>query len=166
MDMDVPLPEELELLEESYRIHDEEEQDYLELYPSDEEGEPAHAKSPPTADSPPSPGPLIDGHKRSRSSDGPDAASDEKRSRIGGDEEDEDWLRYSPPKATDPVVEEPGVVDAAVEEKFVWRFASEIDGDFIPVTAPSGGDRVYAKMSGEERNEGREKLNLRTESGG
>lgn len=176
MDMDVPLPEELELLEESYIIHDQEFK-HLDLEPSepypyeDEEEEPIQAKSSAADDSSLSPGTLIHGHKRSRSLDGSDAPdpdcsrpSDEKRSRIADDEEEEEWLRYSPSKVIDPVVKEPAVDDK--EETLLWRFASDIDGDFIPVTAPSGGDRVYAKMSIEEMNERREKLSLRTQSGG
>ncbi|EXC20805.1 Chromosome transmission fidelity protein 18-like protein [Morus notabilis] len=176
MDVDVPLPEELELLEESYIIHDQE-FEHLDLEPSepypyeDEEEEPTQAKSPAADDSSPSPGTLIHCHKRSRSLDGSDAPvpdssrpSDEKRSRIADDEEEEEWLRYSPSKVIDPVMKEPAVDDK--EETLLWRFASDIDGDFIPVTAPSGGDRVYAKMSIEEMNERREKLSLRTQSGG
>jgi chromosome transmission fidelity protein 18 len=51
---------------------------------------------------------------------------------------DEDWLRYSPP----PAVE-------VVAEKTVSRFASEIQGDCMPVTAPNG-ERVYAKLATEK----------------
>lgn len=49
---------------------------------------------------------------------------------------DEDWLRYSPPPA-------PEVISA---EKTISRFASEIQGDCVPVTAPNG-ERVYAKLA-------------------
>ena len=52
------------------------------------------------------------------------------------DEEDEDWLRYSPPPAPEVVV----------AEKTISRFASEIHGDCVPVTAPNG-ERVYAKLA-------------------
>ena len=52
------------------------------------------------------------------------------------DEEDEDWLRYSPPPASEVVV----------AEKTISRFASEIHGDCVPVTAPNG-ERVYAKLA-------------------
>lgn len=48
---------------------------------------------------------------------------------------DEDWLRYSPP----PVVE-------VVAEKTISRFASDIRGDCMSVTAPNG-ERVYAKVA-------------------
>jgi len=68
-----------------------------------------------------------------------------------GEEEDEDWLRHSPPPketvadATTTESDQP-MSEAAAEEKIISRFASEIEGDCIPVTGPSG-DRVYAKMS-------------------
>jgi chromosome transmission fidelity protein 18 len=51
---------------------------------------------------------------------------------------DEDWLRYSPPPAAE-----------VVAEKTVSRFASEIQGDSMPVTAPNG-ERVYAKLATEK----------------
>jgi chromosome transmission fidelity protein 18 len=53
------------------------------------------------------------------------------------EEEDEDWLRYSPP---------PPVPEVVVAEKTISRFASEIHGDCVAVTAPSG-ERVYAKLA-------------------
>lgn len=150
--------EELELLEESYRFNEEEEQflDFQppEPYPYESDGE-QPSEAPPVfdAESPPFPEIPIDGHKRPRPSDGPDA-SGEKRSRIGEDIDEEEWLRYSPSKAAEergggdsidaaPIVE---AIEKEEEDKFVWRFASEIDGEFLPVTAPSGGDRVYAKV--------------------
>jgi chromosome transmission fidelity protein 18 len=49
--------------------------------------------------------------------------------------EDEDWLRYSPPPAAEVVV----------AETTISRFASEIQGDCVPITAPNG-ERVYAKL--------------------
>lgn len=54
------------------------------------------------------------------------------------DSVDEDWLRYSPPPAAE-----------VVAEKIVSRFASEIQGDSMPVTAPNG-ERVYAKLTTEK----------------
>ncbi|KAI3925932.1 hypothetical protein MKW98_028068, partial [Papaver atlanticum] len=71
--------------------------------------------------------------------------------KVGGDvemdeNEEEDWLRYSPPP------QPPSPVKAAVQEKFVYRFASEIDGNCIPVTGPSG-DRVYTKIISYQQNE-------------
>lgn len=73
-----------------------------------------------------------------------------KRIELDGDDEggdDEDWLRYSPPKEaaaeSDRQMSEENAEEA---ERFIYRFASEIDGDCMPVTGP-GGDRVYAKLS-------------------
>lgn len=48
---------------------------------------------------------------------------------------DEEWLRYSPPP----------VPEVVVAETTISRFASEIQGDCVPVTAPNG-ERVYAKL--------------------
>ncbi|KAL5542552.1 hypothetical protein UlMin_010262 [Ulmus minor] len=170
MDMDVPLPEELELLEANYRSH-EEHPDFEEPHqPFPDEDEEPPINPPSSSET------LINGQKRLRSSsNGPDASalapesagpSDEKRSRIdetGLFDRDEDWLRHSPPKENDPVAEE---VAPASEERIVFRYASEIDGDCIPVTAPGGGDRVYAKISREERDERPKKLDAKTRSGG
>ncbi|XP_062109092.1 uncharacterized protein LOC133819774 [Humulus lupulus] len=172
MDFDPPLPDELELLEESYRINEEySEFDPTEPYPYEEEEDEQLQQQQPTQGKSPS---QISDHKRSRPSDGPDASvsgvlrpSDEKRSKIDEDrmlEEDEVLLRFSPPEVSEPILEDRA--EDAVEEKLVWRYASEIDGDFIPVTAPSGGDRVYAKITTEEMNERREKLYVKTPSAG
>lgn len=174
--MDAPLPEELELLEANYRIDEE----YLDLEPpepypfNEEEERPTHSKSPPFTPVALSPETQINGHKRFRQLDGlsptiiDDAGpSDEKRCRIdnnGPSETDDDWLRYSPPVESNDNVEER--VDGVAEEKLVCRFVSEIEGDFVPVTAPSGGDRVYAKMSREEMEERQTKWNVKTQSGG
>lgn len=81
------------------------------------------------------------------------------------EEEEEDWLRYSPPGRTQgvEVVEEPVAV---VEEKVVSRFASEIDGDCVPVTGLDG-DRVYAKMiSRVEEMNGLKKVDIKGYSSG
>jgi chromosome transmission fidelity protein 18 len=60
-----------------------------------------------------------------------------KRRNVGREDEDEeDWLRYPPPPAPEVVV----------AEKTISRFASEIHGDCVPVTAPNG-ERVYAKLA-------------------
>lgn len=171
--MDIPLPEELEFLESNSHFYEE---DYPDLeppepYPQQEEPQP------PSPSSPTDP-PLISdtqttGHKRHRSDDlhapttDNTAPSDDKRSRIDDLEpepkpkpDEEDWLRYSPPPAREPspVVEEQ-------EEKIVSRYASQIDGDCIPVTAPSG-DRVYAKICRVAREERLNKLHAKTQSGG
>jgi chromosome transmission fidelity protein 18 len=176
-EMDIPLPEELEFLESNSHLYD----DYPDLeppesYPDEEQEEEPQPQPQPQ---PQQPTPLTDpplisetqinGHKRSRSN-GPDAStpetaglSDEKRSRIDDlepeQESEEDWLRYSPPpQETNHVVEEP-------EEKILSRYASQIDGDCIPVTAPSG-DRVYAKMCRVEREERLNKMHMKVQSGG
>ncbi|KAL6971104.1 hypothetical protein U1Q18_030786 [Sarracenia purpurea var. burkii] len=91
------------------------------------------------------------------------AQLEDKRNRIDdlrGENDDEDWLRYSPPENDGAEVAEP-VVE---EEKFVWRYASEIDGDCIPVTGVNG-DRVYAKMSRVEEDRLR-KIDIKGHSNG
>lgn len=81
-------------------------------------------------------------------------------------EVDEDWLRYSPPEKSvegDFGVGVPGVV----EEKVIYRYASEIDGECIPVTSIDGGDRVYAKVSRWVENDDRRgRLNFQIPSTG
>lgn len=148
MDMHIPLPEELELLEASYQ----------DLHPPEQDPDRSEQVPP---DSPPL---EINGHKRPRS-DTPkspigvdEPQFDEKRCRIV-DNNDEDWLRYSPPPPQ-------AIADAGieVEEKFLSRYASEIDGDCLPVTAPSGGDRVYVKISRGEGEERVKKLDIRSQS--
>ncbi|XP_050375424.1 uncharacterized protein LOC126792944 [Argentina anserina] len=139
MDMDM---DELQLLEANYRLYEEDctELEPPEPYPEEEDQHPTASKSPPPIDPHHSPETQINGHKRPRPPDETAEApppSDEKRSRI----EDEDWLRYSPPQQSDPILEE-----TCAPEKILSRYASEIDGDFIPVTAPGSGDRVYAKI--------------------
>lgn len=172
-EMDIPLPEELEFLESNSHLYD----DYPDLEPpesypdeeQEEEPQPQPQQPTPLTDPPLISETQINGHKRSRSN-GPDAStpktaglSDEKRSRIDDlepePESEEDWLRYSPPpQETNHVVEEP-------EEKILSRYASQIDGDCIPVTAPSG-DRVYAKMCRVEREERLNKMHMKVQSGG
>lgn len=66
-----------------------------------------------------------------------------------GSDDDEEWLRYSPPQDT---VEEMEVGEGEAEEKILSRFASEIDGDFVPVTGLDG-ERVYAKVCSVEIDE-------------
>ncbi|KAM2991742.1 hypothetical protein FF2_044061 [Malus domestica] len=174
MDMGIPFPEELELLEANYHLHD----DCLDFEPAEPYPEeygkeqPTRSKSPPSTDHPPSYEVRNNAHKRLRSSDSPDESiaeksglSDEKRSRVDDVdrfENDEDWL-YSPPHEIDPVVDQR--VTDVVEEKVVSRYASEIDGSFIPVTAPSAGDRVYAKICLVEK-ERPKKLHIKGTSGG
>ncbi|KAK1426376.1 hypothetical protein QVD17_15047 [Tagetes erecta] len=68
---------------------------------------------------------------------------EDKRCKVDStvNEDDDDWMRYSPPRkeAVEVVVEE------EEEERFISRYATDIDGDFMPVTGPDG-DRVYAKL--------------------
>lgn len=74
------------------------------------------------------------------------------------DEPDEDWLRYSPQREA--------VSDVVVaEEKILSRFAADIDGQCMAVTAPSGA-RVYAKMSSAEIGGGRGEFMARKARGG
>lgn len=84
-----------------------------------------------------------------------------------GEGAEEDWLRYSPPpmgtEEGGGVVEEDVVVEV---EKVVSRFASEIDGDFVPVTGLDG-ERVYAKMSSRvEEINGLKKVGIKVHTGG
>ncbi|XP_042394576.1 chromosome transmission fidelity protein 18 homolog isoform X1 [Zingiber officinale] len=73
------------------------------------------------------------------------------------DESDEDWLRYSPQREA--------VSDVLVaEEKILSRFSADIEGQCMPVTAPSGA-RVYAKMSSAETGGGRGEFMARKERG-
>ncbi|GJY28663.1 hypothetical protein Tco_0404430 [Tanacetum coccineum] len=78
-------------------------------------------------------------------------------------DEDEEWMRYSPPreKAAEEVVME---VDEVVEEKFISRNLAEIEGEFMPVTG-TDGERVYAMKKGEEE-EGSVVYNLAATSKG
>ncbi|CAL0303132.1 unnamed protein product [Lupinus luteus] len=156
MDMDSEmdiLPEELELLESNYQLLEQDEQDYY-SYIDETEPQP-QPQSPKLIDLTVPSEPQTNGYKRSRSNSPDDVSlpvpSDGKRVRVcdssvAAEAEEEDWLRYSPPPVAAEEVR-------FVKEKTVSRYASEIDGECMPVTAP-GGDRVYAKMDrfqGEER---------------
>ncbi|XP_004514027.1 uncharacterized protein [Cicer arietinum] len=155
MDMDVPLPEELELLESSYRIYEQEDHDNYYSHPPEDETEPQPEQPSPDLASPSEP--QSDSLKRPRSNSSSDLDLDldssdvEKREKVRVRVEDppaeEDWLRYSPPPSV--TVEEVRFS----KEKTLSRYASEIDGECMPVTAPNG-DRVYTKLDryyGEER---------------
>lgn len=167
MDMDVPLPEELELLESSYRIYEQEDHDNYYSHPPEDETEPQPEQPSPDLASPSEP--QSDSLKRPRSNSSSDLDLDldssdvEKREKVRVRVEDppaeEDWLRYSPPPSV--TVEEVRFS----KEKTLSRYASEIDGECMPVTAPNG-DRVYTKLDryyGEERVT---KLNCRGYSSG
>ncbi|XP_058094701.1 uncharacterized protein LOC131240469 [Magnolia sinica] len=156
MEMDIPLPEELEWLETNALLH--EEVDEEEYYAEEE----LLKASSPISDLPVSENQT----SRKRPLEGPDGdsvkASNEKRNKTAeGTGTDEDWLRYSPMKnlesdpagaensESDPAIDAALADDVApvvVEEKVLCRFASEIEGDCFSVTGPCG-DRVYAKMS-------------------
>ncbi|CAK7336240.1 unnamed protein product [Dovyalis caffra] len=173
METDIPLPDELELLEaDSHFYEDHLDPPSPDTYPHSPQQEPQQLlPQSPTA-------PEINGHNKRPRFDDPDSPfyedgvpSDEKRSKIdddvGPEIDHEDWLR--------PVQDRNGgdeeervevVVEEEEKEKIVSRYASEIDGDFIPVTAPSGGDRVYAKMCRVDMEEGAKKLHFKSQSNG
>ncbi|KAL6503553.1 hypothetical protein OROGR_025476 [Orobanche gracilis] len=70
------------------------------------------------------------------------------------DEVDDEWLRYSRPTA---VVEEMEVVvEGDREDRILSRYATEIDGDCVPITGLDG-ERVYAKICGVEMDEEKQK---------
>ncbi|KAA0049164.1 chromosome transmission fidelity protein 18-like protein [Cucumis melo var. makuwa] len=186
MDMDIPLPDELELLESDFHLYE----DYLEpeMYEIEEDEEKREKES---SDSPilQSNSPdfssaalnsvtessSANGLKRLRSDDADvlvDSVLDDvepsggKRSRTDKPvvENEEDWLRYLPPTENNSMVEEE--TSLAVEEKTVFRVVSEIDGDFISITAPDSDERVYAKLSRFGDKEGSKKLDLKERHGG
>jgi len=160
MEMDVPLPEELELLESTYRTYEQQPDDDHYFYnPPEDEPEPEKQQSPTD---------LANSHKRSRSNSDSDLDLDcsdvEKREKVrvrvaeDAPAEEEDWLQPAPLEVT---VEEVRFS----KDKTLSRFASEIDGEVMPVTAPNG-DRVYTKLDryyGEDRVT---KLNCRGDSSG
>ncbi|KFK42813.1 hypothetical protein AALP_AA1G041900 [Arabis alpina] len=168
MEFDIPLPEELELLEaNSYFPEEEEDDDYLNF------------------EEPPYPYPIdgdeevdISGCKRLRKVI-PDpivnldevSPASEKRSKIGDNNrvemEDEEWLRFSPVKEVVDVMEEEEEEEVILpQETILSRYASEIDGECIPITAPDGGDRVYAKFCRGLGDEPVKKLDMKTKSNG
>ncbi|XWS35110.1 hypothetical protein CRYUN_Cryun21dG0098100 [Craigia yunnanensis] len=151
MDMDIPLPEELELLEADSHFYEE---PYLDS--------PSPDPSPPK--SPPSENFEIEGQKRPRNSVETETTPEEnKRTKTIEieEEEEEDWIRYSPPQETNV-----GIAIEKDEDVYLSRYASKINGDYVPVTAPSGGERVYAKISKAQRDERLKKLNLKERSNG
>lgn len=175
METDIPLPEELEWLE-SNSLLPEDDPDFYPPYEEEDLPEPSTktpGNFPFQSLSPPPPSSFFSSYfidpshsylsdptvavnqaSKKRPWSEKEGVSDEKRSRKSPETEaDEDWLRYSPPPrapAPDPVMDAAPVDDvqapAAIDEKVLSRFASEIDGECISVTDP-GGDRVYAKMS-------------------
>ncbi|KAJ0984088.1 hypothetical protein J5N97_002444 [Dioscorea zingiberensis] len=144
--MDIPDPEELEWLESNSFYPEEEDGEEFIIPEDDEEVQeiPALEIRDPTSDTE-----VQVSRKRPLSVDDGvcNGDSGSKRRAL----EDEDWLRYSPPKhvvsdestkADDPLV--------SVTEEIISRFASDIQGDCMPVTGPCG-DRVYAKLSSGEK---------------
>lgn len=185
MDMDIPLPDELELLEADFHLYE----DYLdpELAEIDEEEELENESSDGPIPQLNSPNPStvelhlgtesspVNGLKRLRSDDADapmDVVSDDaepsggKKCRTDKQvvENEEDWLRYSPPSEKNSMVEEGASLVA--EEKTVFRYVSEIDGDFIPITAPDSDERVYAKLGRPVDKEKSKKLDLKEFHGG
>ncbi|XP_023632922.1 chromosome transmission fidelity protein 18 homolog [Capsella rubella] len=184
MEFDIPLPEELELLEANSHFYEEEEDDdYLNFeeppypYPiegdEEKEEEPVaqkepHVRQPDSID--------INGCKRPRSLisdpivnlDEVSPASD-KRSKVDNNRveiEDEDWLRFSPVKEAVHVMEEEEEEEVIPKEVILSRYASEIDGECFPITAPDGGERVYAKFCRALGDEEVKKLDVKAKSNG
>ncbi|KAF9688920.1 hypothetical protein SADUNF_Sadunf01G0038200 [Salix dunnii] len=174
MEMDIPLPDELELLEaNSHFFQDSFDPPSPDPYTCSPQLEPE--KSPPQS---PSAYQINDRIKRPRS-EGPGSPNqedavlfDEKRSKIddnaGPEVDDEDWLRIVQDRnsGNEEEIVEVVVEDEEEKEKIVSRYVSEIDGDFIPVTAPSGGDRVYAKICRVHTEQGAKKLDFKSQSNG
>ncbi|CAN8295694.1 unnamed protein product [Cochlearia groenlandica] len=208
MDFDIPLPEELEILEAN-SYFPEEDDEYLNFeeppypYPinDDEEKEEEESLAKKNPSFRESNSLEINGSKRPRSliSDpivDPDEVSPvaDKRSKIDVNREDEDWLRPSPVKEAFHVVEEveeeviphETVLSRLLSEcsllgdfDFVFiclllvisfigicRYASEIDGECVPITAPDGGERVYAKFCRALGDDGVKKLVVKDKSNG
>lgn len=163
VEMDVPLAEELEWLESAFLDEEESVEEFEE-----ELREASGAGSVDDGLDAPFQSSEFQESSRKRPSSlepkaAPDISSEEKRrkwSAAEDDEEEEDTIHCSPSK-DQSACNAPTHVDAAVdvampdelspavaEERFLSRFASEIDGDCIPVTGPCG-ERVYAKMCAE-----------------
>uniref|UniRef100_A0A0E0NSV1 AAA+ ATPase domain-containing protein n=1 Tax=Oryza rufipogon TaxID=4529 RepID=A0A0E0NSV1_ORYRU len=147
-DMDMPDPEELEWME-SHGLLPEEEEEYAYFDDPEDEGflpaaagadQPRRSPQETTA-APSKPADEVsEGNLKRPPPPPPPEQGEERSKRRNVDREDsgdgdEDWLRYSPP----PVVE-------VVAEKTISRFASDIRGDCMSVTAPNG-ERVYAKVA-------------------
>ncbi|PIA36193.1 hypothetical protein AQUCO_03400244v1 [Aquilegia coerulea] len=179
MDMDdIPNPDELEWLESHALPPEEEEEDFDFYYPEEEEEEPPPPPPPPPEpstkllESSPTllsnplilPENQINRKKRlwsenntsfaSTSVEIPQLIEKSKRNRLatsetGIEEEEEDWIRYSPSTENAETIPPAPIVH---EEKFIFRFASEIEGNYISITGPDG-NRVYAKMDQVEMND-------------
>ncbi|KAM7462045.1 hypothetical protein LguiA_030166 [Lonicera macranthoides] len=175
MDDNIPQPDELEWLEANSHLHEEDFDEDFHFEPPIEEEEqqqpqiqpqnpPKQTLSiPPVLSTPianqinPKKRFRFDKDAQLNLDPGVDDSSslDGKRSRVDdvGAEIEEDWLRYSPTRSDEVVIEEDLVVEE--EGKIVSRFASEIEGDCIPITGPDG-ERVYTKIDRfEEEDRGR-----------
>ncbi|CAL4921905.1 unnamed protein product [Urochloa decumbens] len=147
MDMDMPDPDELEWME-SHGLPPEEEEDIYFDDPGEgfvpapgDSDQPRDSSKPPEPAATPANEASEGGLKRPPPPPPPEQEEEERSKRRNLEREyseDEDWLRYSPPPAPEPEV--------VVAEKTISRFASEIHGDCVPVTAPNG-ERVYAKLA-------------------
>ncbi|XP_022935346.1 chromosome transmission fidelity protein 18 homolog [Cucurbita moschata] len=181
MDMDIPFPDELELLEEDFHLYE----DYMEPEPPEiDDEEEILEKEPSDSPIPQSNSPRlssiasnsvtesssVNGLKRLRSDDADapmELVSDDaepsggKKSRTENSmvETEEAWLRYSPPREKNSTVEEE--TSLVGEEKTVFRYVTEIDGDFMPITAPDSDERVYAKLGRFGDKEESKKLDLK-----
>ncbi|KAL3726756.1 hypothetical protein ACJRO7_031624 [Eucalyptus globulus] len=176
-DMDIPLPDELEWLEAHSRLHEDDPLDFQppDPYPyppeGDEEDEGEERdfrgdRASPPPKSPRSVEDLLENHKRPSREEATGPIKKKKRSKVADDEgdEEEDWLRYSPPPETNRAeLREEEILEP--EEVAISRFASQIDGECVPVTAP-GGDRVYAKICRFDIDSRPKKLDTRARSDG
>ncbi|KAI3511528.1 hypothetical protein L1887_18682 [Cichorium endivia] len=176
MEMDIPMPDELEWLEADLQLHEdyldedlepppvpEEEASYIEEVYEVLQPEPVvkpdllipEKVQPKKRFRPLSPN-LLD------PSNVADSVED-KRCKVDDSsaiEADDDWLRYSPPPQEESVT----IVEEE-KETFISRYVTDIEGDFMPVTAPDG-DRVYAKLVKEEKDNKLKKLNVKAPSKG
>ncbi|KAF8015991.1 hypothetical protein BT93_H1517 [Corymbia citriodora subsp. variegata] len=174
--MDIPLPDELEWLEAHSRLHEE---DPLDLQPPDPYPYPPEGdeevggeerdfwgdRASPPPKSPQSGDEKLENHKRPSREEAAGPIK-KKRSKVADheDDEEEDWLRYSPPPETSHAeLREEEILEP--EEVAISRYASQIDGECVPVTAP-GGDRVYAKICRFDNDSRPKKLDMRARSDG
>ncbi|KAI4342598.1 hypothetical protein MLD38_027207 [Melastoma candidum] len=147
MEADIPLPDELEWLEAQSLFNEE----YLSP-PSPacdddvlDEDPPAPSTSAAALDRRKRPSPL-------RQSDSPKRTKVCEGSHVEAVLDDDDsWLRYSPPRQSQggeafKIAVEKGEEEEKEEEVVLSRFASRIDGDCVAVTGLDG-KRVYAKVS-------------------
>nr|XP_043611816.1 chromosome transmission fidelity protein 18 homolog [Erigeron canadensis] len=83
---------------------------------------------------------------------------------IDDDHDEDDWMRFDPPKR-DEAVNDVEVVEEEEKERFISRYVKDIDGDFMPVTG-TDGDRVYAKLVKVDNDDNLKKLDLKSYSKG